>query len=135
APFTSLAHTDLTITVVLSVSDGITANTSLSNQASLSYDNWLGNTNPTTITRSYSGGSHSTAVQTVNGGLTKTTTLSPPPTATLGSLVTYTLIVPASPITATLYGVVITDQLNTPRFFIENVTTGGGTGAATSFNQ
>ncbi|MCQ3978040.1 MAG: hypothetical protein DPW09_31835, partial [Anaerolineae bacterium] len=135
APFNPLAHTALTITVVLSVSDGITANTFLSNQAALTYDNWPGDSSPTVISRTYSGGSHSAAVQTVNGGITKTTVFSPPPTATLGSLVTYTLIVPASPITATLYNVVITDQLNTPRFFIEAVTTGGGTGGAASFDQ
>ncbi|MCK6625359.1 MAG: hypothetical protein L6R45_09300 [Anaerolineae bacterium] len=134
-PFNPLAHTALTITVVLSVSDGITANTFLSNQAALAYDNWPGDSSPTVISRTYSGGSHSAAVQTVNGGITKTTVFSPPPTATLGSLVTYTLIVPVSPITATLYNVVITDQLNTPRFFIENVTTGGGTGGAASFDQ
>ena len=50
-PFTSLVHQALTLTVVLQVSPAITANTVLSNQASLAYDNWLGSTSLTTVTR------------------------------------------------------------------------------------
>ena len=127
APFTSLEHTAITMTVVLTVSDDITANTVLPNQASLSYDGWISSTQPTTITRDYSGGSHSAAVRTVDGGIRKLEQFDPPPTATLGSLVTYTLIVPASPISATLYDVVVTDTIDS-RLYIEDVTTGGGTG-------
>ncbi len=136
-PFNPLAHTALTLTVVLRVADNIAANTILANQASLAYDNWPGNSNPIpTISRNYSGGSHSTAVRTVDAAIRKVIQpIEPPPTATLGTLVTYTLIVPAAPITATLYNVIVTDTLSPPRFYIEAVTVSGGTGASTAFNQ
>ncbi|MCS6773845.1 MAG: hypothetical protein NZ693_07025, partial [Thermoflexales bacterium] len=129
-PFNPQSHTALTLTVVLQVSPGITANTVLSNQAALRYDAWLSNTQPiSTVARAYSGGSHSAAVQTANGGITKAVTFAPPPTATLGTLVTYTVFVPAPPVTAALYNVLVTDVLDS-RLFIEAVTlTGGLTGA------
>ncbi|MBN1583127.1 MAG: DUF11 domain-containing protein, partial [Anaerolineae bacterium] len=101
SPYVPTTHNALTLTVVLSVVDHITANIVLANQASLIYDNWSGNSQPTTITRDYGGGSHSTAVRTVDGGIRKREQFSPPSTATLGTLVTYTLIVPAQPISAT----------------------------------
>jgi hypothetical protein len=50
--------------------------------------------------------------QTVNAGISKTVTFSPPPTATLGTLVTYTLIIPDHPISATLYNVAVTDTID-----------------------
>ncbi|RLC70585.1 MAG: hypothetical protein DRI81_18890, partial [Chloroflexi bacterium] len=126
SPFSPLNHTALTLTVVLTVSDGITANVVLPNQASLAYSSQPGDgPDPADVERDYSGGSHSTAVRTVNGGIAKTVQFSPPPTATLGTLVTYTLVVPASPITATLYDVVVTDTVD-ERLYIEDVTTGGG---------
>ena len=129
-------HNALTLTVVMTVADNITANIVLDNQASLAYNGWPSVSPVPTITRDYRGGSHSTAVRTVDGGIAKTILpVNPSPTATLGTLVTYTLIVPAAPITATLYGVVVTDQLNPPRYFIESVTTDGGTGADSGFNQ
>jgi uncharacterized repeat protein (TIGR01451 family) len=128
-PYNPLVHNALTLTVVLRVSPGITANVVLSNQASLAYDNWLGSTSPTTVTRQYSGGSHSTAVRTVDGSLVKTVTFSPPPTATLGSLVTYTLIVPSPMISATLYNVLITDTIH-PSMTVVSVITEGGTGGS-----
>ncbi len=131
-PFAPLSHPALTITAVLRVADWITANVVLPNQASLTYDAWPGATQPTTVTRKYSGGSHSTAVRTVNGGLTKTVAFSPPPTATLGSLVTYTLIAPHPVISATLYDVVISDTLDS-RLAIEAVTFTGGTGGSASW--
>ena len=133
SPFTSLVHQALTLTVVLQVSPAIMANTVLSNQAAFAYDNWLGSTSPTTITRQYSGGSHSTAVRTLNSGLTKTVTFSPPPTATLGSLVTYTLIIPSPIISATMYNVGITDTIN-PSMTVEAVTTAGGVGASSGWS-
>jgi uncharacterized repeat protein (TIGR01451 family)/fimbrial isopeptide formation D2 family protein len=110
-PYTWGQHTAITLTVVLSVSDGITANTVLSNQAFLSYSSQPGS-GPVGVERGYSGGSHSAAVQTVNAGLSKTVTFSPPPTATLGTLVTYTLIIPDRPISATLYNVAVTDTID-----------------------
>ena len=119
APFTSLEHTAITMTVVLTVSDDITANTVLPNQASLSYDGWISSTQPTTITRDYSGGSHSAAVRTVDGGIRQTGAIrARRRRRRLASLVTYTLIVPASPISATLYDVVVTDTIDS-RFYIE----------------
>ena len=133
-PFTPLDHTAITMTVVLTVADGITANTFLPNQAVLTYDAWITDTQQITeVVRDYSGGSHSAAVRTVDGGIVKATQFSPPPTATLGSLVTYTLIVPASPISATLYDVVVTDTIDS-RFYIEDVTTSGGTGPASAWD-
>ncbi len=138
SPYSPLAHTALTLTVVLQVSDGVTANTILDNQAFLSYDNWEGDGDPRgdpygiSVERESSGGSHSTAVRTVNGGMAKTVTFSPPPTATLGTLLTYTLVVPAQPITATLYDVVVTDTLDS-RLYIEGVTTSGGTGVVADY--
>jgi uncharacterized repeat protein (TIGR01451 family)/fimbrial isopeptide formation D2 family protein len=110
-PYTWGQHTAITLTVVLSVSDGITANTVLSDQALLSYSSQPGG-GPVNVERGYSGGSHSAAVQTVNAGLSKTVTFSPPPTATLGTLVTYTLIIPDRPISATLYNVAVTDTID-----------------------
>jgi len=110
-PYTWGQHTAITLTVVLSVSDGITANTVLSDQAFLSYSSQPGS-GPVGVERGYSGGSHSAAVQTVNAGLSKTVTFSPPPTATLGTLVTYTLIIPDRPISATLYNVAVTDTVD-----------------------
>jgi uncharacterized repeat protein (TIGR01451 family)/fimbrial isopeptide formation D2 family protein len=110
-PYTWGQHTAITLTVVLQVSDGITANTVLSDQAFLSYSSQPGG-GPVGVERGYSGGSHSAAVQTVNAGLSKTVTFSPPPTATLGTLVTYTLIIPDHPISATLYNVAVTDTID-----------------------
>lgn len=101
----------------------------MANQAALAYDNWPGSTSPTTVTRQYSGGAHSTAVRTVDSGLVKTVTFSPPPTATLGSLVTYTMIVPSPMISATLYNVFITDTIH-PSMTIASVITDGGTGGS-----
>jgi len=45
----------------------------------------------------------------VDAAILKTVT---PPTATLGDVVTYVVVVPATPITATLYNVTVTDQLD-----------------------
>ncbi|MBC7228180.1 MAG: DUF11 domain-containing protein, partial [Thermoflexales bacterium] len=125
-PYTWGRHTAITLNVVLQVADWITANTVLSDQAFLSYSSQPG-AGPVGVERGYSGGSHSAAVQTVNGGISKTVTFSPPPTATLGTLVTYTLIVPATPISATLYNVVVTDTIDS-RMQIVGVTASGGTG-------
>ena len=130
-PFNPLSHTYINLQVVLKVSEQITANIVLANQAFLVYDGQEG-TGPVGIGRDYSGGSHSTAIRTVNGGLIKTVDFSPPPTATLGTVVTYTLIVPATPISATLYDVNVTDTINS-RLSIEGVTTSGGTGAASGW--
>ncbi len=128
-PYTWGQHTAITLNVVLQVSDGITANTVLSNQASLAYSSQPGS-GPVNVERAYSGGSHSTGIQTVNGGITKTVTFSPPPTATLGTLVTYTLIVPATPISATMYSVRVTDTVDS-RVRIEGVAfSGGSSGSA-----
>jgi len=134
-PFTVLNHTDFNIQLVLRVDDTISANTVLTNQAALSYDSQPGS-GPAGVQRSYSGGTHATGVRTVDAAISKTVTFDPLPTATLGTLVTYTLIVPSRPITAALYGVVVTDQLNAPLFYIEDVLVGGTyTNAITSFNR
>lgn len=129
-PFDPLNHTGLTLTVVLRVADGITANVTLPNQASLAYDNWEAETQPLGIDRDYSGGSHSAAARTVNGAILKTVA---PPTATLGDVVTYVIAVPATPITATLYAVIVTDQLDA-RLQLHTVTDGPDGTAVVSGN-
>jgi len=131
-PYSPTQHSALTLTVVLRVADGITTNTTLSNQAALAYSSQSG-AGPVGVERSYSGGSHSTAVQTAGDGLAKSVTFSPPPTLTLGSLVTYTITVPDQPITATLYNVAVTDTLDS-RLQILSVTTAGGTGASAGWS-
>ncbi len=109
-PFNPLSHRAITLTVVLQVADTITADTVLTNQAFLRYDTQAA---PLVgIERTYSGGSHSTAVRTVAATINKAVVFSPLPTATLGTIVTYTLWVPATPLTATLYNVVVTDTLS-----------------------
>ncbi len=110
SPFDSLNHTAITLTVVLSVTPDITANTVLPNQAFLSYDGQF-ETGPVGIERE-SGGSHSTAVRTPDGAITKAVTFAPPPTATLGTLVTYTLFIPSRPISATMYNVIVSDTID-----------------------
>ena len=110
-PYNPLDHNGLNLLVTLRVSDDITGNITLSDQASLGYDGqW--NDGPVGIQRAYSGGSHSAAVRTPNGGIAKLVEFGPPPTATLGSLITYTLRVPDAPISATLYNVAVTDVLD-----------------------
>lgn len=129
----------LVINVVARVADSVAANTFFSNQAFLAYNNrndggidLSGPYNiPTRTSRTSSGGSHSTGLRTINGGLAKTVGVDPAP-ATPGSLVTYTLIVPSPAISAVLYGVSITDTLDN-RLSIESVTTAGGTGASAGF--
>ncbi|MFQ6100830.1 MAG: SdrD B-like domain-containing protein [Anaerolineae bacterium] len=128
SPFDPRNHTALTLTVVLAVSDLITANTVLPNRASLAYDNWEddgdveGNRYGINIERDYSGGSHSAAVRTVDGGIVKAVT---PPTATLGDLVTYIIRLPEPPITATLYSVVVSDEVD-GRLLLRGVDGPGG---------
>ena len=120
------------MTVSVDVADNITANIVLLNSAAIPYYDSQPDDGPQTgLTppqRVYSDGVDTAWHQTVNAGIAKSVQFDPPPTATLGSLVTYTLIVPASPISATLYDVVVTDTIDS-RFYIEDVTTGGGTGA------
>ena len=133
APFDPTDHQALTLTVVLAVSDAVAANTVLSNQVSLVYDAWITDTQPTTITRAYDGGSHSNAVKTIDGGMSKTVMFDPPPTATLGTLITYTLIVPAESITATLYDALVSDTVD-DRLSIVDLTTAGGTGVSSGWS-
>ncbi len=127
-PFDPRDHTGLNLLVTLRVSDDITGNITLPDQASLAYDGQNAG-GPVGIQRSYSGGTHSASLRTPDGGIAKSVSFTPPPTVTLGSLITYTLRVPASPITATLYSVMVTDSVDS-RLAIENVTTSGGTGAS-----
>jgi uncharacterized repeat protein (TIGR01451 family) len=140
-PLTANQQT-LTINVVARVTEAITANVFIRNQAFLQYQNrndggldLSGPYNiPTRTTRTDSGGSHSTGLQTVNGGFAKTVNFDPPPAATLGTLVTYTLIVPSPAISAVLYNANINDTLDN-RLNIEAVTVSGGVGAAAGFVQ
>ncbi|HEY75553.1 MAG TPA: DUF11 domain-containing protein [Thermoflexia bacterium] len=132
-PFDPVDHTGITLTVVLQVEDGVTANVTFSDQAALAYDNWEAESQPLEIDRDYSGGSHSASVRTVGAGIFKAVAFSPPPTATLGTLVTYTLTVPESPITATLYDAVVTDTVDS-RLRIEGVSSAGGTGGSVGWS-
>lgn len=123
-PYNALDHNALDLQVSLQVSDDITGNITLSDQAGLLYDGQE-NSGPVGVQRTYSGGTHSASVQTPNAGIAKLAAFGPPPTATLGSLITYTLQVPDAPITATLYNVAVTDSIDS-RLSIESVTTAGG---------
>ncbi len=109
-PFSAVDHTALTLTVVLAVSDGITANVTLPNQASLWYDNWEESSQPVDVDRGYSGGSHSTAVRTVDGALIKS--VDNPISTTIGHVITYHIVVPSPAITATLYDATVSDTLD-----------------------
>ena len=131
----------LQIQVVARVTDTVAANIRFSNQAFLPYYDSQPGDGPTGTPissgtdadqRTYTDGSHSAGLQTVNAGIAKTIVFDPPPTATLGTLVMYTLIVPATPINATLYDVAVTDTLDS-RLFIEDVIFSGGTGGAAAW--
>ncbi|MFN8595671.1 MAG: hypothetical protein U0559_05765 [Anaerolineae bacterium] len=111
----------LQLQIVARVADTVAANTRFSNQIFAPYyDTQLDNgPSGTTVLsndadqRTYSSaGSHSAGLQTPDGSITKTFTFDPPPTVTLGSLITYTIQVPTSPLSATLYNVQITDTLH-----------------------
>ncbi|MCX7681916.1 MAG: hypothetical protein N2508_08130, partial [Anaerolineae bacterium] len=118
------------VTVVAQVTDTVGARRTFTNTAAIPYyDSQPGNGPGPFIPdeREYADGSDAVSHRTVNAGIAKRVTFGPPPTATLGTLVTYTLIVPARPISATLYNVVITDVVDS-RMRIESVRTGGGTG-------
>ena len=83
--------------------------------------------------RAYSGGSHSNSVRTNNGGIGKSVVIGPTSLGTLGTVVTYTLTIPTTPITATMYTVRVTDVLDS-RLQIEAVSTSGGVGAASGWS-
>ncbi|HHW84988.1 MAG TPA: DUF11 domain-containing protein, partial [Chloroflexi bacterium] len=107
-PFVTNQHTAITLTVVLSVSPTIPAASLLTNQAALTYDSQAGS-GPIGVAREYSGGSHSTTVQTVDPpGLSKVVA---PFTATIGQIVVYTITVPSTPITAALTNITVTDEI------------------------
>ncbi|PWH18423.1 MAG: hypothetical protein DDG58_06470, partial [Ardenticatenia bacterium] len=108
----------LQLQVVAQVTDTVGANARFSNQVFLPYYDTQPGDGPTgtPIVSGrdadqwvYADGSHSAGLRTVNSGIAKLVQFDPPPTATLGSVVTYTLLVPASPISATLYDVLVTD--------------------------
>ena len=111
--------------MVARVSDTIGANLTLTNQAAISYydsqpDEGPGPYVPTQ--RAYADGADDVWHRTVDAGIAKAVV---PPTATLGSLMTYTLLVPAPPISATLYAVTVTDRVD-DRLHIADVTAAGG---------
>jgi uncharacterized repeat protein (TIGR01451 family) len=114
----------LTITLVAQAIDAITANIRLTNTVTIPYyDSQPGpgvTTTLGTIQRTYTDGSSSVYHLTVDGGIAKSVTFSPAPTPTLGTLVTYTLIVPPQPMTATLYNLLVTDTLDA-RLRVEDV--------------
>jgi len=123
-------QTTMKIQVVARVTAGLTANVRFSNQVFLPYYDSQPGAGPTPSPissgtdadqRVYSDGSHSAALQTGSGTLSKTVIFAPPPTATLGTLVTYTLIVPSQLLSVSLYNVVVTDTLD-PRLYIETMT-------------
>ncbi len=126
-PFAANDHTVLEFTVVLSVSNLISAAAKLTSQASLSYDSQAGN-GPAAIERSYSGGSHATTVQTVAPvAILKSGT---PLTATIGEYIFYTITVPTPTITATLHNVTVTDQLPANLALVGSPVISGGVNSA-----
>jgi uncharacterized repeat protein (TIGR01451 family) len=100
------------ITVVAQVTDTVGANLILTNTAAIPYYDSQPRDGPGPYTpdeREYTDGSDSVSHRTVDAAILKTVT---PPTATLGDVVTYVIVVPATPITATLYNVTVMDQLD-----------------------
>ena len=108
-PFDPLAHSWAVITMTARVLDDVSAGVRLSNQALLTYDDMAG-VGPLGIERTYSGGSHSSAVRTSDATLIKSTY---PTTVTIGETFQYTLTFPGSGagIAANLYTVTLTDTL------------------------
>jgi uncharacterized repeat protein (TIGR01451 family)/fimbrial isopeptide formation D2 family protein len=101
-----------TITIVAQVTDTVGANLILTNTAAIPYYDSQPGDGPGPYTpdeREYTDGADSVSHRTVDAAILKAVT---PPTATLGDVVTYVVVVPATPITATLYNVTVTDQLD-----------------------
>ena len=125
------------ITVVAQVTDTIGASLELINTAAIPYYDSQYDNGPdvglTPTQRTYTGNDDSVSHYTVDAEIHKSVTFNPPPSATLGTLVTYTLTVPKQPITATLYDVMVTDTVDS-RLYIEDVTTAGGTGDSSGWN-
>jgi uncharacterized repeat protein (TIGR01451 family) len=101
APFNPLIHSWATITLTARVQGDVSAGVRLANQAFLRYDGQMED-GPAGIQRTYSGGSHSTAVRTPDATLTKSTY---PATVTVGETFQYTITLPGAGggIAATLY--------------------------------
>jgi uncharacterized repeat protein (TIGR01451 family) len=100
------------VTVVAQVTDTVGANLTFTNTAAIPYYDSQPGDGPGPYTpdeREYTDGSDSVSHRTVDAAILKAVT---PPTATLGDVVTYVVVVPATPITATLYNVTVTDQLD-----------------------
>ncbi|MCX6047049.1 MAG: DUF1080 domain-containing protein, partial [Chloroflexi bacterium] len=125
-PFNATIHKFLTLNVVLRVAGNIGAAAILPNQALLAYDSQP-NTGPVNIQRTYSGGSHSTATQTVAPALLKSRA---PQTVTIGEAFRYTLTVPSSVISATLSHITVTDQIPTNFKIIGTPKITGGIGGS-----
>ncbi|HHY55738.1 MAG TPA: DUF11 domain-containing protein, partial [Chloroflexi bacterium] len=110
-PFNPLVHSWAVITVTARVLPDTPAGVRLTNQALLAYDSMAG-TGPVGVERTYSGGSHSTAVRTADATLIKS---SYPTSATIGETFRYTLTFPGASgsggIAANLYTVTLTDSL------------------------
>ncbi|HQI86591.1 MAG TPA: hypothetical protein PKV20_18595, partial [Anaerolineae bacterium] len=100
------------MTVVARVNDAITASLRLTNTAAIPYydsqpGDGLGPYPPDE--REYADGADSVVHYTARASIVKAVA---PPTATIGSVITYTIRLPEPPITATLYTVTVTDQLS-----------------------
>jgi len=130
-PFDAANHTALNLNVVLRVAPEIGAQTILSSQAMLSYDSQT-DTGPVGVQRAYSGGSHSTAVQTVAPTLLKATA---PLTLTIGEAFRYTITLPSQPITATLHHVTVTDQIPANVLIIGAPQMMGGVGGSAALSS
>ncbi len=121
------------ITVVAQVTDTVGANLAFTNIAAIPYYDSQPGDGPGPYTpdeREYTDGSDSVYHRTVDAAILKAVT---PPTATLGDVVTYTIIVPATPVTATLYNVTVTDSLD-PRLQLHAVADGPDGTVATAGN-
>ncbi len=124
-PFVANQHTTIDLTVVLAVSPAITASLSLNNQAHLTYDSQAGG-GPVGVQRQYDGGTHSNGVRTIDPYILKS---SSPDQATIGEAVAFTITVPDRAITATLYNITITDNVDPGMLLLTNtVQVSGGVG-------
>ncbi|MCS7261764.1 MAG: DUF11 domain-containing protein, partial [Anaerolineae bacterium] len=112
-----------TITVIAQVTDTVGANLRFTNTAAIPYYDSQPGDGPGPYSpdeREYTDGSDSVSHRTVDAAILKAVT---PPAATLGDVVTYVVVVPATPITATLYNVTVTDRLDS-RLQLHTVTDG-----------
>ncbi len=117
------------IKLTLHADNAITANGYFQNQSMLAYQAQPTGSMDDSFIRDYMGGSHSNAVQTIDGMPIKSVT---PLTTTLGGYITFTISIPSPTISATMKNVVVTDTIDN-NFAIDNAFVNGGYGGVATY--